>query len=166
VGLVFPVPRVVESTVLRIKNAVQNNAIKTNNILAAAFVTLLLSCSSSCSGLDDLAHRQQKKDYTEMFAGDPAAYARSYINKGDYKYWGFREGEGEAETEWIPGIAGRSRDLNRFDFTSIGSQINNETQGATESLFKKYNAILKEKRREAVKRGVKFDVYWNVIEGR
>ena len=131
---------------------------RSENILAAGLAALLAGCFTSCAALDDMALRQRDKKYERMFASDPEGYVRANIGKGDYAYWGFRD-VGQPHVDWIPGITGKAKDLGRYDFTTIGWQVNEGNHGAAESFFRRYNLILKKERSEAIKRGVKLDVY-------
>jgi len=112
-----------------------------------------------------MALRQRDRTYAKMFASDPAGYVQANIGKGDYAYWGFRGRKGGERMDWIPGITGRIRDLDRVDFVSVGLEVNDQTGGAAESFFRRYNGMLKKERSEAIKRGVKLDAYGKVQEG-
>ena len=132
-------------------------------LMGAGVAVVLAGCFTSCAALDGLARRQQDQQYAKMFAADPAGYVQSNVGKGDYAYWGFRD-VGQPHVDWIPGITGKAKDLGRYDFTTIGWQVNEANHGAAEPFFRRYNEILKRERREAEKRGVKLNVYGKVVE--
>jgi len=133
-------------------------------MITAGLAVVLAGGFTSCAALDGLALRQRDKQYERMFASDPAGYVQSNIGKGDYSYWGFRD-VGQPHVDWIPGITGKAKDLGRYDFTTIGWQVNEGNHGAAESFFRRYNLILKKERSEAIKRGAKLDVYGRAKEG-